>query len=132
LLRTALELAEAVASVYAQTDEQTKRGYNQAFFKKLYVTPEWDAQNGCTVVHVSGAHLTEPYAAVLAENLVSDVLTEADAIRSGAWQAESGPEGPLSVGVGSIFVKMAEGEGFEPSSQENPPKRFSRPYSARQ
>jgi hypothetical protein len=33
-LRMALELAGDVAQVYAQANEQTKRGYNQAFFKK--------------------------------------------------------------------------------------------------
>ena len=46
MLRMALELAEDVAEVYAQADEQTKRGYNQAFFRKLYVTPEWDDGHG--------------------------------------------------------------------------------------
>jgi hypothetical protein len=28
--------------VYASADEQTKRGCSQAFFTKLFVTPEWD------------------------------------------------------------------------------------------
>jgi hypothetical protein len=26
-----------------------------------------------------------------------------------------------------VWLKKAEGEGFEPSSEESPPKRFSRP-----
>jgi hypothetical protein len=41
-LRIALQLAENVAEVYKTGDEQLKRSYNQAFFKKLYVTPEWE------------------------------------------------------------------------------------------
>jgi hypothetical protein len=128
LLRKALELAEDVAGVYAEANEQTKRGYNQAFFKKIYVTPEWDEAHTTRLARISGADLTEPYAAALADNLVEDVLAEAEAIKSGGWNAESGPEGPLS--VGSNFFKLAEGEGFEPPSEGSPPKQFSRlPHS---
>jgi hypothetical protein len=39
-LRIALKLAEDVAEVYANADGQTKRGYNQAFFKRLFVMPD--------------------------------------------------------------------------------------------
>jgi hypothetical protein len=67
MLRMALELAEDVAVVYAQADEQTKRRYNQAFFRKLYITPEWDEDHGQTVVRITRAELSEPYAALLAE-----------------------------------------------------------------
>jgi hypothetical protein len=55
-----LELAENVAAVYADADEATKRGYNQAFFKKLYILPEWDEDANRTVVRVAGSELTEP------------------------------------------------------------------------
>jgi hypothetical protein len=37
-----LELVEDVQAIYVAADEQTRRGYNQAFFKKLYVLAEWD------------------------------------------------------------------------------------------
>jgi hypothetical protein len=60
MLRMALELAENVAAVYATADEQTKRAYNQAFFKKLYVVPEWDEASSQTSARVSRAELTEP------------------------------------------------------------------------
>ena len=126
-LRMALELAEDVAEVYAQADEQTKRGYNQAFFKKLLITPEWDEEQGRTVVHVTGVELTEPYAAVLTDDLVAEVMTEVEMIRTASANAESGPYESLSDASGSIFLKLAEREGFEPSSEESPPKRFSRP-----
>jgi hypothetical protein len=49
VLRMALELAENVAEVYATADEQIKRRYNQAFFTKLLVAPEWDESSGQTV-----------------------------------------------------------------------------------
>jgi site-specific DNA recombinase len=60
MLRMALELAADVAQVYATASEQTKRSYNQAFFTKLYVTPEWDESQGQTVVQVARAELSEP------------------------------------------------------------------------
>jgi hypothetical protein len=41
-----------VQTVYIEADELTKRGYNQAFFKKLYVMTEWD--DGETVAWISG------------------------------------------------------------------------------
>lgn len=50
-------------------NEQIKRGYNQAFFKKLYVMPEWDQGHEQMVVRIIKAELTEPYAVLLAEDL---------------------------------------------------------------
>jgi hypothetical protein len=43
-LSMALELVEDVQAAYRVADEQTRRGFNQAFFKKLYVMPEWDEE----------------------------------------------------------------------------------------
>ena len=34
----ALELAGDVAKVYAEADERTRRGYNQAFFKHIWIS----------------------------------------------------------------------------------------------
>jgi site-specific DNA recombinase len=116
MLRMALELAEDVASVYRDADEATKRGLNQAFFKKLYVKPEWDEAAGKTVAHIVGAELTEPYAVLLADDLAEGVLAEAETIRDRAAQAEDGPEGPSSVAGCSYFANLAEGVGFEPTS----------------
>ncbi len=79
------------------------------FFKKLLVTPEWDEEEGRTSVRVTGAELTEPYAAVLAEDLVSEVMNEVEMIRATAGNAESGPREPLSDASCSIFFKLAEG-----------------------
>jgi site-specific DNA recombinase len=130
MLRMALELAEDVAAVYATADEQTKRGYNQAFFTKLLVRPEWDDEQEQTIVMVARAELTEPYQELLAEDLVATITNEVELIRQGTAKAESGPSiEPLSGGC-SIFVKLAEGEGFEPSDQGLPGQQLSRlPHS---
>jgi DNA invertase Pin-like site-specific DNA recombinase len=114
-LRMALRLAENVVEVYAVADEQTKRGYNQAFFKKLYVLPEWDDEQGREVVRISGAELTEPYAVLLADDLVPGVLAEAEAITAGSTSSEDDPEGPSSAVV-SYFELLAGRVGFEPTS----------------
>jgi site-specific DNA recombinase len=115
-LRMALELAENIAQVYAEGNEQTKRGYNQAFFKKLYVLPEWDEDHAQTVVRIVRAELTEPYATLLADDLAEAVLAEAEAIKKGT-NAKDGPGGePSSAGV-SYYERMAERAGFEPAME---------------
>jgi hypothetical protein len=120
----ALELAEDVAAFYATADEQTKRGYNQAFFTKLLVRPEWDDEQEQTLVRVASAELTEPYQELLAEDLVASITNEVGLIQRAAAQTESGPSEPLSGAACSIFVKMAEREGFEPSNEVSPVTRF--------
>jgi site-specific DNA recombinase len=127
MLRMALELAEDVAEVYAQADEQTKRGYNQAFFRKLYVMPEYDEDHKPTGVQITSAELTEPYVALLAQDFVRTATNEVDLIRKGATTAESGPYEPLSDAAISIRLKLAEGGGFEPPRRGLPAWRFSRP-----
>jgi site-specific DNA recombinase len=131
-LELALELAEDVQAVYIAADEQTKRGYNQAFFRKLLITAEWDDDQAETAVQISRVELTPPYAVLLAEGLFEQVEAEAQAIRqdgeaSDPTRNRAGSAAERSSGPVSIFVKLAEGEGFEPSSEESPPKRFSRP-----
>jgi site-specific DNA recombinase len=113
-LRMALRLAENVAEVYDSADEQTKRGYNQAFFKKLYVMPERDDEQGREVVQITGAELTEPYAVLLADDLAPAVLAEAEAILA-SENGKDDPEGSPSTDV-SYFELLAEGVGFEPTS----------------
>ena len=114
-LRIALELADDVAAFYEAADDQTRRGYNQAFFKKLKVKPEWDEERDELRVRVIEAQLTEPYAVLLADGLAGDVLAEAERIRSLSAKTENGPVGPLPADAVSIFETLAEGEGFEPS-----------------
>jgi site-specific DNA recombinase len=126
-LRIALELAEDVAAVYQGGNQQLKRGYNQAFFRKLYVTPEWDEAAGQMAVRITGAELTEPYALLLADDLAEDMLAEAEAIKAQATQrapeSQSGSPKPFASGC-SIFVKMAERGGFEPPNEVSPVTRF--------
>ncbi len=119
-LRMALELADNVAEVYAAADERTKRGYNQAFFKKLYVIPEWDEDERQTTVRITRAELTEPYALLLAEHFTEEVMAEVEAIQAQAQQDEqrasesqcSSPK-PFVAVDSSNFVKMAEEARFE-------------------
>jgi site-specific DNA recombinase len=113
-LRQALELAEDVAQVYQGGDEQTKRGYNQAFFRRIDVMPEWDDAGEMTV-QIVRSELSEPYAALLADDLVDGVLAEAEAIRTGAGNTEDASGEAPSVGC-SIFVQMVETPGIEPGS----------------
>ena len=127
ILRLALELAEDVASIYQSGSEQLKRAYNQAFFTKLYVLPEWDEAQGQTVATITRAELTEPYALLLADNLAEDVLAEAETIKARATKRapESQTDSPEPFATGcSYFVKMAEREGFEPSNEVSPVTRF--------
>jgi site-specific DNA recombinase len=123
MLRMALELAEDVATVYETSDEQTKRGYNQAFFKRLFITPEWDEATGQTSARVSQAELTEPYATLLASDLVPSLTQEVERILA-ARQTEDGSQEPSSTAGCSSFVKLAEREGFEPSNEVSPVTRF--------
>ncbi len=129
-LRVALELAEDVAGVYRAGAEQLKRSYNQAFFRKLYVLPEWDEDAGQMVVRVTGAELTEPYALLLAGGLAENVLAEAEAIKAQAAErapeSRSGSPKPFASEC-SYFVKLAEGERFELSVRQSGAQRFSRP-----
>lgn len=121
-LRIALDLAEDVAPLYVKAPDQQKRGYNQAFFTKLYALPEWDEDQGQTVVRVSGAELTEPYAVLLADGLAEGVMAEVETMtkeaahKEKASESQSGSPKPSQDAI-SYFVKLAEGEGFEPSSE---------------
>ena len=118
-LRMALELAGNIAEVYAEASEPTKRSYNQAFFNKVYVLPEWDEAQGQTVVRVTDAELTDTYAALLADGLAEGVLAEAEAITAGS-KAKDGPSAEPSFAGVSYYERMAEREGFEPSNEVNP------------
>jgi site-specific DNA recombinase len=127
-LRLALELAENVAEVYREGSEQLKRSYNQAFFNKLYVMPQWDEASQQTVVKITGAELTEPYTLLLADDLAEDVLAEAETIKAQAAQrapqGHTDPTKPFALTPCSIFVKMAERGGFEPPNEVSPVTRF--------
>jgi site-specific DNA recombinase len=129
-LKMALELAQDVAHVYAQADDATKRSFNQAFFKKLYVTPEWDEGQGQTTARIASADLTPPYALLLADDLVPGVLAEVERITGKPSQRQKRAPGSQSsspkplFGGCSYFDVMAEREGFEPSNEVSPVTRF--------
>jgi hypothetical protein len=113
---------ERSQAVYRAADEQTKRGYNQAFFKKLYIIAEWDEDQAETSAHVSGAELTPPYALLLVDDLFEQAEAEARAIAadSPTQNRARSTTDALSTGPVSIYEHMAEREGFEPSNGVNP------------
>ncbi len=116
-LEKALELVDDIRTVYLNADEQTRRAYNQAFFKKLRVRVERDEQNRQNVVSIASAELTEPFVTLLSEGLAEGIEAEVAALR----EAESPEElrEQLSEALGSSWVSyyelMAEGAGFEPA-----------------
>jgi site-specific DNA recombinase len=115
VLRIALELASDVAEVYRTAPDSLKRSYNQAFFTRLWIMPDRDEDSGKLTAGVVDAELTEPYAVLLADELVPGVLAEAEAIAKAAKNSEGSPEG-LPVTDVSNFEALAEGVGFEPTS----------------
>jgi site-specific DNA recombinase len=118
-LKMALELAENVAQVYAAADEPTKRRLNQAFFKRLFVFPDWE--DGQRSARIDWAALTDPYATLLADGLAEGVLAEAEALTAQSQQtAKSRSTEPdrrarqaAFAGV-SYFDEMVPLPGFEP------------------
>jgi hypothetical protein len=57
-LCAALDLAGNVQAIYEAADEQKRRGYNQAIFKRIKIRARWDDQLGRTAVEVAGVELT--------------------------------------------------------------------------
>ena len=121
-LELALELAEDVQAVYRAADEQTKRGYNQAFFTKLLITAEWDNDQAETSAQISGVELTEPYALLLTESLFEQAEAEAKAIKAGTptRNRTGNAVDERSAGSVSIYEQMAERGGFEPPKRGFP------------
>jgi site-specific DNA recombinase len=117
----ALELVANVHAVYVAADDQTRRSYNQAFFKKLLVIAETEPESGKATPKVIGAALTEPYALLLAENLVDDLEAEAGRMQAGSPQAmtSSGSEmrnGTPSRNPVSNFDALVPPVGLEPTT----------------
>jgi site-specific DNA recombinase len=122
-LELALELAEDVQAVYRDADEQTRRGYNQAFFNKLYVLAEWD--DGETMIWISGVELTPPYALLLTEGLFEQAEAETRAIALHTQNRAGNAADERSAGPVSIYEQMAERAGFEPAMEFNPHTRLA-------
>ena len=93
--RHALELAADYARAYTVADPQTRRLWNQAFFKRIYI---WNDT-------VSGAELTDAYAGLLASDLARDLERLKTPV--------------ASFGRGSIESRLVETVGIEPTSAES-------------
>jgi site-specific DNA recombinase len=93
LLRMALELADDIAEVYRTADPALKRGFNQAFFKRIMVMPCRDEDTGELAVRVSGAELTAPYAVLTAKDFTKKALAVATSLRNRDAKTEGGPHG---------------------------------------
>ncbi|MGH2911805.1 MAG: recombinase family protein [Solirubrobacteraceae bacterium] len=119
-MEMALELAENVGQVYAEASEQTRRSLNQAFFKRLFIVPEWD-DDGHLSARIAEAELTEPYALLLGENFAAEVTSEAETIKARA-DTERAPRGrtdrqePASAAV-SYFNQMVRQSRPYPNGQ---------------
>jgi site-specific DNA recombinase len=124
-LELALELAEDVQAVYRVADGQTKRGYNQAFFKKLFIMAEWDEDQAEISASVSRAELTPPYALLLVEGLFEQAEAEARALKAGTPPPKENRASAADTGPVSIYVQMAERAGFEPAMEFNPHTRLA-------
>jgi len=72
-LERALELAVDVQTFYLRSDEATKRSCNQAFFTKIYIGAESENPFADMTVSVTRTELTEPYVALLADDLADAV-----------------------------------------------------------
>jgi hypothetical protein len=92
-------------------DEQTKREYNQAFFKKLYITAEWDNDQIETSVQVSGVELTEPYALLLTEGLFEQAEAEAIQAEPTTQNRTGSAANERTTSPVSIYEQMAGSEG---------------------
>ena len=114
-------------AVYCAADEQTKRSYNQAFFRKLLITAEWDDEQAETSIRIIGAELTPPYALLLAQGLFEQAEAEAQAIAAGGrTQNRAGSAAKWrSAGPVSIYEQMAERAGFEPAMEFDPHTRLA-------
>jgi site-specific DNA recombinase len=107
MLRMALELAGDVAEVYEQATPAVQRAYNQAFFKRINVMPDWD-DSGEMTVRVISAELTEPFKVVLAESFATKIQAAAKRLKS-AGKAKAAP---LGAAFWSVFdLEAIGGEG---------------------
>jgi site-specific DNA recombinase len=115
-LDRALELAGDCHAAYQQANGEVRRMFDQAFFEKVLVTEG----------EVVGSVLTQPFADLLAKDLLDDCEapnengsradSEALAHLGATWDVPSEPRPELVFsGQGSKETKMAEREGFEPS-----------------
>ena len=129
----ALELAADIAAVYELADERTRRGYNQAFFKRIKIKARWDDEVGRTTVEVSGVELTDPYAVLLASDTERQALAWVEAVKTQKGQEtdEKRPRrtkeaisGTFSRTDISIYEVLAERGGFEPPNEVSPVTRF--------
>jgi site-specific DNA recombinase len=107
-LEAARQLLQRSAVSYGEVGPQTRRHWNQAFFKKLFVAPEG----------VKGAELTDEFAGLLREDLAEQIETM-------SRQAKT------RLGRGSTVSVLVELGGFEPPTSwvrsKFPWRRPSRP-----
>lgn len=129
LLRMALELAGDVATVYADAPESIKRGYNQAFFKKILVLPE-RLDQGETVVRVVEAELTPPYSVLLAKTFMANAKRAVAAVH-GVVKAEGSPVRAAFWQTLLALNSIAPGSVFDPGAIGGPNETVLEPRGQR-
>jgi hypothetical protein len=81
-LDVALSLTENIRAAYCVADPTERRLFNQAFFERLEVDSE----------EISGHQLAEPYAQLLAHDLIREAARPAAAAPRAAEEAAAEPE----------------------------------------
>jgi site-specific DNA recombinase len=92
MLRMALELADDIAEVYKTADPQLKRGFNQAFFKRIYVVGIREKESGGQTVQVVDSELTQPFKVLLAQDFTKQARGAVAGLNT-PGKAEGGPSG---------------------------------------
>lgn len=94
-LKVALRLAANAETSYEQADDGTRRRWNQAFFRPIFLQDD----------EASGAELAEPFDTLLADELVEDLETVK---APGAGVRARGPS----------ERRLVEPAGLEPAASE--------------
>jgi len=105
LIKVAMAAAVSCATTYERAPADIRRLFNQAFFTRILIRSE----------EVSGAILTEPYAALLTDELIEKAQLGAIGSRPSPESDISKP-GPVLSGPGSSNGNKGWTTGFEPST----------------
>lgn len=102
VLVEALALGSGCAAPYSQADPDIRRSFNQVFFRRLFVS---DAG-------VVGAELTDPYAEILAENLIERLRDDLNTTNRSVLASKNGSTNGLGTSREPDFVLAGAGSSY--------------------
>jgi hypothetical protein len=130
----ALELADDVQRSTPTPTSKPNAATTKPSSHASKIRARWDDEQHQTVVEVAGVELTNPYAALLAENTTDEALAWVKAVMT-TKALENGKKNPPGDQRGhpggfpdtdiSIYVKLAERAGFEPAMEFDPHTRLA-------